>query len=58
MFCKASLVTVALALMASASPIAVDSGISIPLGKRNSVTKEDGTFDHEAAVLHNIKTHK
>ena len=58
MFCKASLVTVALALMASATPVEKDSGISIDLPKRASLTKADGTFDHEAAIMHNIKTHK
>ena len=58
MFCKASLVTVALALMAAATPIATESGINIELGKRATLTKADGTFDHEAAILHNIKTHK
>ncbi|KAI0688123.1 acid protease [Cytidiella melzeri] len=57
MFCKASLITVALALMASATPVARDQGISINLAKRSSLTKEDGTFDHEAAILHNIHIH-
>ena len=58
MFCKASLITVALALIASASPIVEETGIRIPLAKRSSLTKADGTFDHEKAILHNIKTHK
>lgn len=60
MFCKASLVTVALALLASATPIAQPEaeGIRIPLGKRSSLTKADGTFDHEKAILHNIAVHK
>ncbi len=58
MFCKASLITVALALMASATPVVKDSGVSIDLPKRATLTKADGTFDHEAAILSNIKTHK
>ena len=60
MFCKASLVTVALALMASASPIAQPEpeGIRIPFAKRGSLTKADGTFDREKAILHNIAIHK
>ena len=58
MFCKASLITVALALMASASPVAQPGGVSIELGKRNTLTKADGTFDHEKAILHNIAIHK
>ncbi|KAI0782432.1 aspartic protease [Irpex lacteus] len=57
MFCKASLITVALALMASATPVVKDSGVSIDLPKRATLTKADGTFDHEAAILSNIKTH-
>ncbi|KAH9944776.1 aspartic peptidase domain-containing protein [Amylocystis lapponica] len=57
MFCKASLLTVALALLATASPIAKETGtgIRIPLHKRGSLTKADGTFDREAAILHRIK---
>lgn len=58
MFCKASILTVALALLASASPIVEDTGIRIPLEKRGTLTREDGTFNHEKALLHNIKTHK
>ena len=57
MFCKATLIPVALALVASASPFA-NPGINIELGKRGSLTKADGTFDHEKAILLNIKTHK
>lgn len=58
MFCKASLLTVALALLASASPVVHDSGLRIPLEKRGTLTKFDGTFDHEKALLHSVKTHK
>lgn len=59
MFCKASLVAVALALMASSSPVVErDTGVAIPLTKRGSLTNADGTFDHDKAVMSNIKTHK
>ncbi|TBU27158.1 acid protease [Dichomitus squalens] len=58
MFCKATLLTVALALVASASPIAREpapSGIRIPLQKRGSLKNADGTFNHEAAVREIVK---
>nr|VWO98977.1 Probable mitochondrial substrate carrier (Putative mitochondrial carrier protein) [Ganoderma boninense] len=47
MFCKATLVSVALALIASAVPIAQPNGIRIPLQKRGSLKNEDGTFNAE-----------
>ena len=53
-----TLLTVALALMASASPVSRPSGVVIDLGRRQSLTRADGTFDHEKAILHNIKTYK
>ena len=31
---------------------------TIALGKRRSLTREDGSFDHEKAILHNIAVHK
>lgn len=46
MFCKASLLAVTLALVASATPVERDTSIVIPLSKRGSLTKADGTFDH------------
>ncbi|GBE83078.1 Aspartic protease [Sparassis crispa] len=53
MFCKATLLTVALALIASASPIARDSqsGIHVPLHKRGSLKKSDGSFDYAKAAI-------
>jgi cathepsin D len=57
MFCKASLITVALALIASASPIAEETGVRIPLSKRGTLTNADGTFNYEKAVLHSARTH-
>ena len=58
MFCKATLVSVALALLAAASPVVQTPGISIELGERSTLTRADGTFDHEKAILHNIAVHK
>ncbi|KZT22897.1 aspartic protease [Neolentinus lepideus HHB14362 ss-1] len=56
MFCKATLLTVALALMATATPVERDTGIRIPLRKRASLTKADGTFDHERAIVQTVLT--
>lgn len=58
MFCKTSLVAVALALLASANPIIRENGVTIPLRKRASLTKADGTFDHEKANILTAKTIK
>ncbi|KAH9928187.1 aspartic peptidase domain-containing protein [Fomitopsis serialis] len=57
MFPKAALLTLALAFVASASPVAKDTqnGIRIPIHKRSSVTKADGTFDREAAIRQKVK---
>ncbi|CDO69152.1 hypothetical protein BN946_scf185042.g54 [Trametes cinnabarina] len=56
MFCKASLITVALALIAAASPIEEKAGIRIPLEKRGSLTNADGTFNREKAIISTAKT--
>ena len=60
MFCKASLITVALALMASAAPSTAPTkkGITIPLQKRSSVTNADGTFNPDKALVQTVKTIK
>lgn len=58
MFCKASLITVALALLATASPIVQEEGIRIDLPKRTSLTKADGTFDHDKAIIQTVRTIK
>ena len=57
MFCKATLLTVALALMAAASPI-TKIGIPIPIEKRSSLTNEDGTFNRDKAIYQTVKTIK
>ncbi|KAH8101206.1 acid protease [Cristinia sonorae] len=57
MFCKATLLTVALALAASATPVArEDEGVRIPLSKRVSLTKSDGSFDYDKALIQTYKT--
>ncbi|KAM5530525.1 hypothetical protein V8D89_015802 [Ganoderma adspersum] len=56
MFCKATLLTVALALMASASPVTTKTGIRIPIEKRSSLTNADGTFNHDKAIIQTVKT--
>lgn len=58
MFCKASLITVALALLAAAGPVVQEEGIRIDLPKRHSLTKADGTFDHDRFAAQHVKTIK
>ncbi|KAI0923495.1 hypothetical protein AcV5_009023 [Taiwanofungus camphoratus] len=56
MLYKATLLAVALGLVASATPVTRDTGIRIPLQKHGSLTKADGTFDHDAAIRQIVKT--
>ena len=59
MFCKATLITVALALLASANPIVTPKiGVAIPIEKRSSLTNEDGTFNPDRALIQTVKTLK
>lgn len=58
MFCKASLLTVAVALVASATPIVQEQGIRIDLPKRASLTKANGVFDHDRFLVSHAKTIK
>ncbi|KAH9890110.1 acid protease [Cubamyces lactineus] len=55
MFSKTALITVALALLASATPIVQERGTSIPLVKRGSLTRPNGTFDGEKAIAARVK---
>ncbi|KAF9808862.1 hypothetical protein IEO21_07727 [Rhodonia placenta] len=55
MFCKASLLTVALALIASATPITKPAGIRIPFQKRSGLTKADGTADRDAILRERVR---
>lgn len=58
MFCKASLITVALALLATATPVTYKQGIRVPITKRSSLTRADGTFDYDQAAIQNVRTLK
>ena len=59
MFCKATLITVALALMASATPVATPKkGIAVPFQKRSALTNADGTFNADRAKIESVKTAK
>lgn len=62
MFCKATLLTVALALLASANPVAREptpaAGLRIPLHRPRSLKDSDGVFDHARAVQEIVKTKK
>ena len=58
MFCKATLISVALALFTSASPAVHTPGVSIPLRERSTLTRADGTFDYDKANLDYINTYK
>lgn len=52
MFSKAALLTaVALAIYTSAIPSEFGTGLSIPLHKRGSLTRDDGVFDFSKANL-------
>ncbi|KAL0576809.1 hypothetical protein V5O48_005179 [Marasmius crinis-equi] len=57
MFCKSSMLVVALALVAAATPVAdVQEGTAIPLPKRTTLTKENGVFDLDRAIQQNVIT--
>ncbi|KAI0769774.1 protease [Trametes elegans] len=50
MFVQSSLITLALVLSATASPVGEDLGTRIPFEKRNAFVTSDGWFDHAQAV--------
>ncbi|EKM60377.1 uncharacterized protein PHACADRAFT_246256 [Phanerochaete carnosa HHB-10118-sp] len=56
MLYKATLVTVTLSLLVVASPVEHGPGVKIALGERSTFSRADDTFDHEKAILDNIKT--
>lgn len=59
MFCKAYLFVVTLAVLITASPVKkAAAGVSIPLHKRGTLSKSDGTFDLNKAVAHTVATKK
>ena len=58
MFCKATLLSFTLALLAVASPVVNEErGIRIPLVSR-SLTTADGVFDRDRALIQTAKTIK
>ncbi|KAI1791329.1 protease [Ganoderma leucocontextum] len=57
MFCKATLISVALALIASATPIAQPNGVRVALQKRGSLINEDGTFNAEKVARELVRVH-
>lgn len=58
MFCKTSFLALALALLASATPVVHEAGIRIPIKKRSSLTKADGTVDQDAVLRETVRTQK
>jgi cathepsin D len=58
MFCKTPLFTITLALLATASPVKKAGGIHVALSPPPTLTKLDGTFDLETAILHDVATQK
>lgn len=59
MFPKAALLALSFAFVASAALVDKPPNvIRIPLQKRSSLTKADGSFDREAAIRQTIKVQK
>lgn len=58
MFRKSALLTLALAVAVSTTPITQDRGIAIALTKRGSLTHPNGTFNGEKAVAARLKLEK
>lgn len=59
MFCKATLLSFTLALIAAASPVVNEErGIRLPVSARANLTTAEGVFDHERAVAQLAKTIK
>ncbi|TFK91595.1 acid protease [Polyporus arcularius HHB13444] len=50
MFIKSSLITLALVMSASATPLVGGLGTAVAIEKRNTLTKDDGSFDHTGAL--------
>ena len=56
-YCITPLLTFTLASPAAASPVKkAASGVHIPLPKCDTLTKPDGTFDLEKAILQGVAT--
>ncbi|KAI0706790.1 protease [Cerioporus squamosus] len=57
MFIKSSLITLALVMSASATPLAGGLGTPVAIEKRKTLTKEDGSFDHPGAIRQIVRDH-
>ncbi|EIW63511.1 acid protease [Trametes versicolor FP-101664 SS1] len=55
MFVQSSLITLALVLSATASPVAEGLGTRIPFEKRDGFTSDSGWFDHDRAVAQVVR---
>ncbi len=58
MLFSTGLLVLAFSLVTLGKPTVTETGVRIPLAPRTVLTKEDGTFDREHAVLQSYKTHK
>lgn len=58
MFVQSSLITLALVLSATASPVAEGLGTRIPFEKRDGFTSDSGWFDHDRAVAQVVRDRK
>ncbi len=62
MFCKTTLLTIALALLASETVShalhPANTGVRVPISKRRTLTNSDGTFNHDKAVREIVKLKK
>lgn len=58
MFVQSTLITLALVLSASASPVAEGLGTRIPFEKREGFTNGSGWFDHDRAVAQVVRDRK
>ncbi len=58
MFIKSSLITLALVMSASATPLVGGVGTAVAIQKRNTLTKDDGSFDHTGALEQVVRDSK
>lgn len=58
MFYRTGLLVLAFSLVSFGNPTGTEAGVPISLLPRNGLTKEDGTFDYEKAILQSYKTQK
>ncbi len=58
MFCRINLLVLAFSVVTFGKSTETEVGIRIPLAPRGLLTKGDGTFDHQKAILQSYKTRK